>query len=195
MEQTADRIRKEKDPRRWVRVGFELVEEVILAVVIVVLIFAFVFRVVSVRGSSMQPNFYHNDRVVISGILYNIRQGDVVVVVNVLNDPIIKRVIATEGQTVDIDSAAGLVYVDGVALDEALYTENGITRLPQSDSISFPQTVPDGCVFVLGDNRVVSQDSRYTSVGMVDARNILGKVEFQIYPFDQIKRIASPDSE
>ena len=177
----------EKDPLgRGVRNCFELFEEVIIAVVAVVLIFAFLFRVVTVNGDSMLPNYTEDDKLIISGMFYEVKQGDVVVVVNVLEDPIIKRVIALPGQVVDIDNDTGMVSVDGEVLDESAYTENGLTVSYGADMMTFPQTVPEGCVFVLGDNRVISKDSRYLAVGMVDSRNILGKVEVRIFPFDRI---------
>ena len=112
-----------------------------------------------------------------------------VVVVNVLEEPIIKRVIATEGQVVDFDPDTRAVLVDGQPVDETQFgLENGITDLPYSsfEVLEFPQTVPEGCVFVLGDNRSVSEDSRYQRVGMIDTRNILGKALVRIFPLDRI---------
>ena len=118
-----------------------------------------------------------------------VEQGDVVVAVNVLDEPIIKRVIATEGQTVDFDYEAGAVLVDGQPVDETQFgLENGITEEPYSsfELLEFPQTVPEGCVFVLGDNRAVSEDSRYLDVGMIDTRNILGKAVFHLLPLKSL---------
>ncbi|HIW15310.1 MAG TPA: signal peptidase I [Firmicutes bacterium] len=164
-------------------------EEIAVAVTIVVLVFTFLFRVVTVNGISMLPNFTGGDRLLVTNIHGDLQQGDVVVAVNVLEEPIIKRVIATENQTVDIDFDTGTVYVDGQPLDETQFgLENGITvKVNTSEEmISFPQTVPPGCVFVLGDNRLVSEDSRYMAVGMISTDNILGKVFFRIYPFDQM---------
>ena len=168
---------------------FDWVEEIAVAVTIVVLVFTFLFRVVTVNGISMLPNFTGGDRLLVTNIHGDLQQGDVVVAVNVLEEPIIKRVIATENQTVDIDFDTGTVYVDGQPLDETQFgLENGITvKVNTSEEmISFPQTVPPGCVFVLGDNRLVSEDSRYMAVGMISTDNILGKVFFRIYPFDQM---------
>ena len=104
-----------------------------------------------------------------------------VILVNVLEEPIIKRVVATEGQTVDFDEDMGELVVDGQPLaGEAYHIANGITYVPDrpGEVLEFPQTVPEGCVFVLGDNRQNSKDSRFAEVGMVDCRNILGKVVF-----------------
>ena len=176
----------EKDPLgRGVRNCFEWFEEVIIAVVAVVLIFAFLFRVVTVNGDSMLPNYTEDDKLIISGMFYEVKQGDVVVVVNVLEDPIIKRVIALPGQVVDIDNDTGMVSVDGEVLDESAYTENGLTVSYGADMMTFPQTVPEGCIFVMGDNRNHSSDSRRSDLGMVDERYVLGHVLSVLFPFSQ----------
>ena len=137
----------------------------------------------------MVPSFQDGDRVLVVHDWNGVEQGDVVVAVNVLDEPIIKRVIATEGQTVDFDYEAGAVLVDGQPVDETQFgLENGITEEPYSsfELLEFPQTVPEGCVFVLGDNRAVSEDSRYLDVGMIDTRNILGKAVFHLLPLKSL---------
>lgn len=182
-------VREEERTSRGVRNCFEWFEEIIMAVVAVVLVFTFLFRVVTVNGDSMLPNYTEDDKLIVSGLFYEVEQGDVVVVANVLQNPIIKRVIALPGQVVDIDNDTGMVSVDGTILDESAYTQNGITFSYGSEMLEFPQEVPEGCVFVLGDNRTISKDSRYIEVGMVDSRNILGKVELRIYPFDKIGKV------
>ena len=169
---------------------YEWIEALTSAVIILVVLFTFFFRVVNVSGPSMQPALQSNDRVLISTLFHKPQAGDIVVVTRTqgLSEPIIKRVIATQGQTVDIDYETGVVYVDGEAVDETQFgLENGITTRPYStlEAMVFPQTVPEGCVFVLGDNRGVSKDSRYTEVGMVDTRHILGEAVFTLYPFDR----------
>lgn len=104
-----------------------------------------------------------------------------------LQEPIIKRVIALENQTVDIDFETGTVYVDGQALDESAYIANGITTQPSD--YTYPLTVPEGHLFVLGDNRAVSKDSRNSSVGMIDERYVLGKAELVVFPFSRFGKI------
>lgn len=175
-------------PAKGVRALFEWLEEIVVALTVVILILTFVFRVVTVSGNSMFPNYVHGERLIVANYLKDIEQGDVVVLTNVLEEPIIKRVIATEGQTVNIDYDTGIVYVDGMAVDETQFgLQNGITTKPSMayEPLVFPQTVPKNCVFVLGDNRGVSMDSRYAQVGMVDARHVLGEAVFVIFPFDR----------
>ena len=175
-------------PAKGIKTLYEWLEEIVIALTLVILVFTFLFRVVTVTGESMLPNFVEGQKLIVTNLGHSVEQGTVVVITNVLNEPIIKRVIATEGQTVDIDYETGVVYVDGKAVDETQFgLENGITTRPYStlEAMVFPQTVPEGCVFVLGDNRSVSKDSRYTEVGMVDTRHILGEAVFTLYPFDR----------
>ena len=186
MEQRPEAL--EQANSRWKNL-FDWVEELVFAVVIIALVFTFLCRIITVDGTSMQPNYNHGDRVLVTGTAFGIEQGDVVVVTNVLEEPIIKRVIATEGQTVDIDRETKTVYVDGEAVDETAFgLSNRITDLPYAsfEVLEFPQTVPEGCVFVLGDNRSVSEDSRYQRVGMIDRRNILGKAVLRLFPLNRI---------
>lgn len=178
--------------------SFDWVESLIIAIVIVGVIFTFVFRIVTVSGTSMYPNLHDSDRIVVSSWFYEPQQGDVVVLKKTvgLDEPIVKRVIATEGQTVYIDYEHGDVYVDGEKLDETAYLGDQKTYLPQTSDIliDMPEgglTVPEGHIFVLGDNRAVSLDSRYEKVGMVDVRYVLGKAQFTLFPFDRFGVVQS----
>ncbi len=175
----------EKKKRKLVYSVYEWFGELAVAIVVMVLVCTLFFRVVTVNGVSMEPNFHENDRVLVTALAPSYENGDVVVVVDDPTTPMIKRIIATEGQTVDIDNETGTVYVDGVAFDDIKYNiEPGVTTTgyESQDRLTFPQTVPEGHVFVLGDNRVVSKDSRYTEIGMVDERIILGETVFKIFP-------------
>lgn len=166
----------------------EWVETVVFAVMLVAIVFTFAARIITVDGGSMEPTYYNGDRVLVSGFAGDVNQGDIVIIVHALQEPIIKRVVATEGQVVDFDPIVGELTVDGTPVrGEAFGIENGITYLPDlpGQVLEFPQTVPKNCVFVLGDNRGNSTDSRFSSVGMVDHRNILGKVVFNLYPFSK----------
>ena len=191
MEGTVETTMEEKQPRKdspFVRSALEWAETIVMAVVLVAIVFTFVARVITVDGRSMEPTYYNGDRVLVTQLAGPAQQGDVVIVVEALDEPIIKRVIATEGQVVDFDSELGEVTVDGQVVAGSVYgTEDGITYVPDlpGQVLEFPQTVPEGCVFVLGDNRDNSTDSRFVSVGMVDCRNILGKVVFNLYPLSR----------
>ena len=163
----------------------------LLCVMIVVLLL--VFRVVVVSGTSMNMTFLDGDYLLLlSNTLYhNPRQGDVIVVSKDSFDDgaaFVKRVIATEGQTVDIDFTAGIVYVDGVALDEP-YTN---TPTNVNGGMIFPLVVEEGCVFAMGDNRNISKDSRYPEIGLVDCREILGKAIFLVIPGTNDNRNPQP---
>ena len=149
----------------------------------VLLVFSLLFRVVVVSGPSMNSTLIDGDwLLLVSNVFYNEPQyGDIIVASKDSFDdgkPIIKRVIATEGQEVNIDFTAGVVYVDGIALDEP-YT---LTPTNMHEGIQFPLTVDEGCLFVMGDNRNVSKDSRSTEIGLVDNREILGKALFLAIP-------------
>ena len=141
----------------------------------VLLVLLLLFRVVIVDGPSMNDTLVHGDYLLLlNNVFYgDPKQGDIIVASKKSFDngsPIIKRVIATEGQTVDIDFVSGVVYVDGVALDES-YT---LTSTHTREGMDFPLTVSEGCLFVMGDNRNHSTDSR--TLGFVPENDILGKV-------------------
>ncbi|MBQ5608522.1 MAG: signal peptidase I [Oscillospiraceae bacterium] len=150
--------------------------DLVFGLVGILLVFMLLFRVVVVSGPSMMPTLQNGDcLILLSNVFYNDpKYGDIVVASKDSyknSEPIIKRVIATEGQEVDIDFVKGIVYVDGVALSEP-YT-NTPTNL--FEGVSFPLVVDKGCVFVMGDNRNDSKDSRNPQIGQIDRREILGK--------------------
>ena len=150
---------------------------------VIVLVFLLLFRVVVVSGPSMNTTLVHGDYLLLmNNVFYsNPKAGDIVVASKdsfKAGEPIIKRVIATEGQWVDIDFEAGVVYVNGTALDEP-YVNTPTTLY---EGIAFPLMVDEGCVFVLGDNRNESKDSRSPDIGLVDKREILGKAIFLFLP-------------
>lgn len=172
---------------------WEWLETIVISCLIVVFLFTFVFRIVGIDGDSMLNTLVDKERVIISDMFYTPAQGDIVVISrNYANDsakqddrssPIIKRVIATEGQTVNI--VDGKVYVNGNELSEP-YARTTTNAIP--GHVEFPVTVPENCVFVLGDNRGESWDSRFTDIGdngMIDERYILGKALFRIFPLDK----------
>ena len=157
--------------------------DLVFSLIIVFIILFFLFRIVIVSGPSMNRTLLDGDCLILaSGILYQTpKQGDIVVACKDdfrNGELIIKRVIATEGQTVRIDYSAGIVYVDDVPLEEPYV--NTPTNLEEGSEN--PQIVKKGHVFVMGDNRNDSMDSRHPDVGQIDCREILGKAVFLFYP-------------
>ena len=159
---------------------YDWIQCIIFALVFCVLLFVFAVRMVNVVGHSMVPTLEQSDKVVISNLFYYPKQGDVVVLrkQTLMQEPIVKRIIATEGQTVDIDFNLGQVYVDGELLDED-YINDYTYR---EEGTVFPLTVPEGEVFLMGDNRNHSNDSRDSSLGTVDTRLLIGKAVFLVFP-------------
>ena len=172
---------------------YEWVQSLVGSVLVVVAIFTFVIRMMGVDGHSMLNTLQHGDRLlVVNSMLYhNYKYGDIVILRKngvFDDDPIVKRVIAVEGQTVDIDFAEGIVYVDGEALEEDYSREPTYT----AEGTEFPLTVPEGSIFVMGDNRNGSSDSRDYRLGTVETRYVIGKAAFWIFPgpdYETEKRI------
>lgn len=149
----------------------------------VLLVFSLLFRIIVVSGPSMKSTLLDGDWLLLldNAFYHEYDQGDIVVISKKAYDdgtPIIKRVIATEGQTVDIDFESGVVYVDNEPLEEAY--ANTPTNL--DEGVEFPLVVDDGCIFVLGDNRNESKDSRSPEIGLIDRREILGKAILLVFP-------------
>ncbi|MDD4715852.1 MAG: signal peptidase I [Oscillospiraceae bacterium] len=164
---------------------YKWLQPLVSALVLVLLMFLFVVKIIGIEGSSMLPTLKNGDYILATaGLLSTPKQGSVVVLKkeSFISDPIVKRVIATAGQTVDIDFAAGTVRVDGKLLNEPYILE----KTHMMYDVSFPVKVPEGCVFVLGDNRNKSTDSRYSGVGMVDNRYIMGRVLMVLAPLGRI---------
>lgn len=167
---------------------YDWIYSLIIALVICVIIFAFFIRIIDVVGSSMNPTLNNKDKMLVSGLFYEPSVGDVVVFKKNEYDPdkaLVKRVIAVEGQEINIDFEKGIVYINGQPIVEDYIFEPTFNKL---DFIG-PKTVPEGCVFVMGDNRNASVDSRKKEIGMVDERLILGKAYFVIYPLSVIRVI------
>ena len=175
--------KSEEEHMTWQKSVLLYVHDLIYLLAVVMLVFMLLFRIVIVSGSSMYSTLWNGDWLLVTGsILYQEPEaGDIIVASkDSFNDgePIIKRVIATEGQTVDIDFEAGIVYVDGTALEEDYtYTTTNV-----QEGIVFPITIADGCIFAMGDNRNGSKDSRHPEIGMIDTREVLGRAVFLLFP-------------
>lgn len=167
--------------------AFDWVEIFVFSAAFVIILFSFVLRMTIVQGASMEDTLIENEFVAVSDIYFTPKLGDIVVIHDksntVHNEPLVKRVIATEGQTVDIDFSTWTVKVDGVVIDEP-YIKLADNRKLTSDW-EYPYVVPENHIFVMGDNRNNSADSRSTEVGPVDIRCIVGKAVFRVFPLNK----------
>ncbi len=165
------------------REAYDWIQSLISALLICVLVFVFVLRIMDVHGTSMFPTLNNGDKVLVSDLFYEPARGDIVVFKKDSyddNKALVKRVVAVAGDVVNIDFEKGVVYVNGEALEEDYIDVLTTTKI---DFIG-PQTVPDNCLFVMGDNRNASTDSRDKRIGMVDKRLVIGKVLLVVYPFE-----------
>lgn len=171
----------EKEKNKSWKFIYDWLDSLIYAIILILIIFAFFFRVVGVNGDSMNPTLKSGDWLTVSAITSEIKTGDIVVVTqpNSLNEPLIKRVIAKGGDTINIDFIEGVVTVNGVALYEPYIAEK--TEI-MGDYV-YPLEIPEGYVFVMGDNRNESLDSRFKTIGLIDERYILGVANTRIFPF------------
>jgi len=161
---------------------YDWLQCIVSAIICGIFIFVFIGRTIGVDGRSMMNTLHHKDRVVMSNLFYTPHNGDIIVfhcpAESFGGTPLVKRVIAVAGQTIDIDFNSGDVFLDGVVIDEPYIREITVNR----HSFEGPVTVPDGFMFVMGDNRNSSSDSRDSRVGLVDTRYILGRVYFVLIP-------------
>lgn len=187
LEQVSDTQTEEpaKEPFNLKKELWEWAKAIFFAAVIVFIVFHFIIQVVTVKGSSMEPTLENQDRLVISNLFYTPETGDIVVLSDKtgLDEALIKRVIALPGQTVDINEN-GEVLVDGKVLSEPYIAE--LIDEDHRGNMDYPLTVPEGTVFVMGDNRNHSTDSRFLEVGFVEEGEILGRVIFRLLPLDKI---------
>lgn len=167
---------------------FEWIELFVFSFSLVLIIMTFAVRHSPVIGSSMAHTLEEKDILLVSGVMYKPEQNDVIVFQSPTvgyDEPLVKRIIAVGGQEINIDFITWAVLVNGEKLDETYVNyEEGRNML--SSNIQFPLIIPEGYVFVMGDNRNHSLDSRNTLVGLVDERYIIGRVIFRVYPFDKI---------
>lgn len=161
---------------------FDWVGSLITALVAVLLVMTFCFRIIDVDGKSMESTLIDTDKVVITNLYYTPHQGDIVIISHAeeYSKPLVKRVIATAGQELKIDFDNNAVYVDGEKLDEP-YIQGTTVRgdIPEEE---LNTVVPEGKVFVMGDNRSISLDSRYKQIGYIDESSIIGKAQLDVIP-------------
>ena len=179
-------------PRRETSGGRELymnVRVLVSMMAVFVMMFTFVARIIVVSGPSMENTLWGGDLILVWGLGYTPKQGDVVVLTqeSYQEDSIVKRVIATGGQRVDIDYGANAVRVDGELLEED-YIKEQMFVPGYGEGINHV-TVPEGCLFVMGDNRNESADSRYPDIGIVDTRCVIGRGVAVMFPFEHWKRL------
>ena len=183
---------KKKAEGRFTSELFSWGESLMAVLIFFVVVFTFFVRLIGVDGTSMYPTLQDHSVMLVSNLGYTPKKGDIVVLnkKGFWNDqPIVKRVIATGGDTVDIDPVTGDVIVNGEVLDEPYIFEK-INTLERMGDLTYPQTVPEGCIYVLGDNRNGSTDSRWSSLGMVDERYVLGHVLSVVFPFNDFGSVA-----
>lgn len=179
------RAPKKNGPMRDV---YALLHDLVYILAAITLFFVFVIRLVGVSGPSMMQTLQNGDYVALLSnfLMGNLEQGDIIVARKQSfenGEPIVKRVIATEGQTIDIrydGDGVATVYVDGTPLEEDYI--NGVMLAPSYATVQFPYTVSEGCIFVMGDNRNRSADSRYEGIGQIEKSQVLGKVLLVLFP-------------
>lgn len=162
---------------------YDIMRSVLVSASVLILIITFVFTMVIVDGRSMQHTLESGDKLLVTKLGYEPKDGDVIVVgksEDGYSKPIVKRVIATEGQTLEIDFEKQTVTVDGKVLDEPYVSSETI-----QGTAEIPKVIPEGYVFVMGDNRYVSMDSRYSEIGLIHVSDIVGKASFVLFPFDR----------
>jgi len=168
---------------------YEWIQAIVSSLVVVIIVFSMVVRIIGVSGPSMKPTLNNQDKVVLWCAFYTPQRGDVVVLdpraSSGYTDLFVKRIIAVGGDTIYIDPSLNQVFVNGKLIDEPYILEEDYLIV----DVSYPLTIPEGYVFVMGDNRNESYDSRNSRVGLIDEREILGKVIFRIFPLNSIGAI------
>jgi signal peptidase I len=172
---------KTNKPLNWI---YDWTKTILTALLVVIIILTFFVRIVNVKGGSMDVTLTDGDKLIVTSFLYTPTDGDIVIISHGqhLDEPIVKRVIATEGETLKIDFDNNKVYVNGKELDEPYVS----SPLREGDA-EIPKIIPEGKIFVMGDNRWDSNDSRYNQVGLIDVSDVIGKAQFTVFPVNHAK--------
>ncbi len=171
-----------KDENKSWRFIYDWLDSLIYAIILILIVFAFLFRIVGVSGNSMNPTLLSGDWLTVKAVTKEIKAGDIVVFVkddDPLKEPLVKRVIAKGGDTIHIDFIEGTITVNGITLYEPYVAE----KIEIMGDFVYPLEVPEGHLFVMGDNRNDSLDSRFETIGFIDERCVIGVVNAKIYPF------------
>ncbi len=180
---------KKKTPVKAKKSGwyvfYNWLDSLVFAIILILIVFAFFFRIVGVNGDSMNPTLKNGEWLTVSAINKTIDRGDIVVITqpNVLNEPLIKRVVAVGGDTIDINFITGDVTINGQIVDEPFIK----AKTHSKGDFQGPITIPEGYVFVMGDNRNDSLDSRYNVIGLIDERYVLGVVDYRLFPMGEVE--------
>ncbi len=198
---------------KFVRDLMDIVESTLVTIFVIMLVFTYLLHPVNVKGESMQPTLMNSDRILMTTVYFKLEYGDIVIVdndmaydldengdavpVNIdgkqLKECIIKRIIATGGQTVDIRD--GKIYIDGKALDEPYVASGAQTYVLNAFNNKYPIKIPDGYYFVMGDNREHSSDSRHSDVGLIKKSQIYGKALVRYSPLSEFKFLGDTEKE
>ena len=160
---------------------YDILEVLVVSLTCITVLFTFLFRVVGVEGASMMDTLYEGDRLILCPVLTSPERGDIVVINRYADDPLIKRVIGVQGDTIEIDEDQNKVRLNGELLDES-YIRYPTPAYDMSGAV----TVPEGYVFVMGDHRNDSHDSRSEDIGLVSVNDIVGQAVFRIWPLQRI---------
>lgn len=173
-------VKEKKNP--W-EIVYEWMDSFVFSIILILIVFVFGFRVVGVDGESMMPTLNNMDWLAVQAINSTIERGDIVVITqpNITNEPLIKRVIAVGGDTLDINFMTGEVKVNGEVIDEPYI----MAPTHNQGDFNKPIRIPEGYLFVMGDNRNNSLDSRFSTIGVIDERYVLGVASVRLFPFGE----------
>lgn len=183
-----EKTEKEEITKTALSSFFHWMSGIVAVLFVIFLVVMLFFRPVTVSGPSMEPTLHDGDRLFVYSFMYEPENGDVIVARSPdgADMPVIKRVIAKEGQVVEVDYENGTVTVDGVVLEENYIS--GMSKVPQNE-IEYPYTVPEDRIFVMGDYRDESRDSRHKTFGCIDENTVAGKAVFRFYPFSSMTEV------